>query len=263
MHIHNVFHTAFLKPVLNTTDLTLSELENEVSRIALVDLLRGRDGRDGLPGRDGEDGAPGPKGDKGDKGDKGMSGEQGPPGPKSAGVTYIRWGRTTCPNVPGTQLVYTGRAAGTFYNVQGGAANYLCLPENPDYMSGHNGVQDHTTIHGAEYEVNGVQPLSSRHNHNVPCAVCLASTRAAMIMIPAKTQCPPAWTREYIGYLMTDHKSHHRRMFECMDKDAETLDGGNGDTNGALFYYVEATCNGIECPPYDTQRELTCAVCTY
>ena len=28
------------------------------------------------------------------------------------------------------------------------------------------------------------------------------------------------------------------------------------------FYHVEANCNGMLCPPYDPQKELTCAVCT-
>ena len=83
-----------------------------------------------------------------------------------------------------------------------------------------------------------------------------------MLMIPAKTQCPSSWTLEYVGYLMTEYYNHHRSMFSCMDKDAVRIPGGSGDTNGALFYHVEATCNGILCPPYDTERELTCAVCT-
>ena len=41
---------------------------------------------------------PGPKGDQGSKGDKGQDGK--------AGVKYIRWGRTTCPN--GAEVVYKG-----------------------------------------------------------------------------------------------------------------------------------------------------------
>ena len=34
----------------------------------------------------------------GEKGETGAAGPQGPPGPRSGGVTYVRWGRTTCPN---------------------------------------------------------------------------------------------------------------------------------------------------------------------
>ena len=55
---------------------------------------------------------------------------------------------------------------------------------------------------------------------------------------------------------------HHRRSAVCMDGYPETVRGEAADTNGALFYHMEATCNGLECPPYDPQKELTCVVCT-
>ena len=236
--------------------MTVTEINRALSYIPLIDLLRGRPGRDGLPGRDG---APG---DQGPRGEKGEPGAQGPPGPVTTGVTYIRWGRTTCPQAEGTQLVYSGRAAGTEHTTKGGSAEKICLPEDPDYLTGRNGVQGYSPLKGAEYEAAGGQPFRHLHNHNVPCAVCYASTRVAMLMIPAKTQCPSSWTLEYVGYLMTEAYTHHRSMFSCMDKDAVSIHGGEGNTDGALFYHVEATCNGILCPPYDTQRELTCAVCT-
>ena len=105
------------------------------------------------------------------------------------------------------------------------------------------------------------------HNFNVPCAVCYATTRAAAMMIPAKTTCPQSWTREYYGYLMSAYKGrsthpHYRTMFECVDKDPDSIPGSAADTDGALFYHVEANCNGMPCPPYDPQKELNCVVCT-
>ncbi len=42
-----------------------------------------------------------------------------------------------------------------------------------------------------------------------------------------------------------------------VDKNAQSILGGVGSQNEALYYHVEATCNGILCPAYDTQRELT------
>ena len=122
--------------------MTVTEVNRALSYIPLIDLLRGRPGRDGLPGRDG---APG---DQGLRGEKGEPGAQGPPGPVTAGVTYIRWGRTTCPQVAGTQLVYSGRAAGSHFNSQGGSAEYICLPANPDYLTGRNGVSGYSPLHG-------------------------------------------------------------------------------------------------------------------
>ena len=84
-------------------------------------------------------------------------------------------------------------------------------------------------------------------------------------MIPAKTHCPSTWTLEYSGYLMTEARTwsdHFRTMYECVDKNPDSIPGSVSDANGALFYHVEANCNGMACPPYDPQKELTCAVCT-
>ena len=129
---------------------------------------------------------PGPRGPQGQKGEQGVA---GPPGPRNGGVVYTRWGKSSCPNVTGTTLVYAGRVGGTRWNHKGGAANHLCMPDDPDYLSYQPGVQGHSYVYGAEYETVGA-PLSAVHDHNVPCAVCYASTRVAVTMIPAKTRCP-------------------------------------------------------------------------
>ena len=83
-------------------------------------------------------------------------------------------------------------------------------------------------------------------------------------MIPAKTQCPSTWTLEYSGYLMSEARwnSYSRTMYECIDKNPDSVPGSASAAYGALFYHVEANCNGMLCPPYDQQKELTCAVCT-
>ena len=143
-------HAANCAPSENstTTELkTLDSIEDAISRVPLIDLrlLRGRDGRDGLPGRDGEDGKPGPQGGQG------PPGPQGTPGPRSAGVTYTRWGKSSCPTISGTQLVYVGRAGGSEYNEQGGGAEKLCLPLDPDYITvaRSNSALNFATITGA------------------------------------------------------------------------------------------------------------------
>jgi len=81
-------------------------------------------------------------------------------------------------------------------------------------------------------------------------------------MIPAKTKCPSTWTLEYTGYLMSDDFAQHTTMYECVDRNPDSVPASVANTNGALFYNVEASCNGMACPPYDPQKELTCAVCT-
>ena len=219
-------------------------------------------GPPGPPGPTGPPGPPGPPGPYGPPGPPGPYGPPGPPGPSVGGAVYTRWGRTTCPNITGTQLVYAGRAAGSWWNYKGGAANYLCLPNDPSFLQYTSGSQTlRNYVYGAEYETRD-GPLSALHDHNVPCAVCYVSTRGTVLMIPAKPTCPSSWTQEYNGYLMSEHYNYHRSMFECVDGNPETVSGGSGSQDGVLFHHVEATCHGIGCPPYTAGRELACAVCT-
>ncbi len=241
----------------------------------------GRDGRDGSPGprgqpgRDGRDGQAGqlgprgesgpaggiqgPQGEKGEIGIRGLPGPAGPPGTNSGGVIYTRWGASTCPDVPGTQTVYGGRTGGSHFQHNGGGANYLCMPSDPQYTLKHrDGVQGHAYVYGTEYE----SPIVGTADHNVPCAVCLTTTRETVIMIPARTECPTSWTMEYKGYLMTAHREHKRSTYECVDYNQESIPGSHTNVNGALFYHVEAECSGMQCPPYDPKKELTCVVCT-
>ena len=48
-------------------------------------------------------------------------------------------------------------------------------------------------------------------------------------------------------------------QFTCMDKGMEQILGSGANTNGYLFYTVEAHCDQhIPC----SEKELTCVVCT-
>ena len=219
-----------------------------------MQLLRGRDG---LPGRDG---APGPAGLPGEPGPKG---EKGPAGPQSGGATYIRWGKSSCPgNVTGTEMVYSGIAAGTWYSQTGGGVNHLCMPQVPQYKTDlkYRATQvNNAQLFGVEYQ----GPLQGSHDHNVPCAVCHVSTRSAVLIIPAWYICPDNWTTEYYGYLMVEYYVNKRSStFECVDKDMEALPGSAANTDGAQFHHVEANCNGLPCGPYNDLLELNCVVCT-
>ena len=123
-------------------------------------------------------------------------------------------------------------------------------------------------MHGVEYETGftspgEIGPLYSVNDYNAPCAVCYTSMRGTVVMIPAQLTCPSSWTREYYGYLMTERNDHNRSTFECVDHSPQSVPGSATNTNGALFYHVEVKCStGIACQPYDTQKEVTCVVCT-
>ena len=224
----------------------------------------------GLPGPQGQPGPQGPPGPnngvKGDTGMPGPQGELGPPGPpgplgpSGGGLVYTRWGRTICPTTSETTLVYSGRAGGSHWTQSGGGANYLCLPDDPEYPSTQPplSVTHHATVYGAEYEA-----IAGLQDQNTPCAVCHVATRSSYLMIPAKFSCPSSWIREYHGHLVSEHYSHqNNRAFECLDANPEKVPNSEADQNGALFYYSKAQCVGLQCGPYNTTSPLTCAVCT-
>ncbi|XP_078698972.1 uncharacterized protein LOC144926242 [Branchiostoma floridae x Branchiostoma belcheri] len=230
-------------------------------------------GRDGVAGRDGRDGVQGPAGPSGPvglRGPAGNRGDTGPPGrdgaPGAGGSVYIRWGRKTCTDNTGAELVYSGVAGGTHYTHPGGGTNYQCLPTDPQWGRYQNGVQGWKAfMYGAEYQLNTNIPFGSTslHDDNVPCAVCYVPTRGSKLMIPARNTCYSGWTREYRGYLMASHYSHAgSKEYVCVDEQPEAVPGGHANHDGALFYPVEARCGSLPCPRYVEGRELTCVVCT-
>ena len=180
-----------------------------------------------------------------------------------SGVTYTRWGKSSCPSTTGAQLVYSGRVGGTHYNFQGGSAERICLPDDPVYTSDVtlDSIIFHSVIQGAEYEFQ-LGPARNVTNHNVPCVVCYVPTRAVTVMVPAKPTCPPSWTREYFGYLTADHDGYYRTMYTCIDSSPDVIASSSGNEDGALFHHTTTNCNGLPCPPYEATRTFSCAVCT-
>ena len=186
---------------------------------------------------------------------------------KSGGTTYIRWGRKNCPG-NGSELIYSGYAGGSWYGHSGAAVSMLCLTTNPDWAKYTSSLDSESAfVYGAEYESSSSRTdkfFGPGHvQHDVPCAVCDVQSRSSHIMIPGKTRCHAGWTLEYSGYLMSGYHAHAAaRDYHCVDKYAETLNGGDKNDNGYLLYFVEGRCGSLKCPPYVSGRELTCAVCT-
>ncbi|XP_052790168.1 uncharacterized protein LOC128224384 [Mya arenaria] len=189
-----------------------------------------------------------------------------------SGAVYVRWGRTTCPK-NGTDLVYTGYAAGNYYN-QEGAADYVCLTSEPIW-----GVYDDAAqrisakMYGTEYQfahqsyVDGGSQFFGKnlHDHDAPCAVCQTSRRSS-VMIPGRNRCYPGWTKEYSGYLVAGLSGYSIQKsptnYVCLDADAEYQTGDHVNNDGKVMNLVEAICGSLPCPPYVNYRELTCVVCS-
>ena len=187
---------------------------------------------------------------------------------ESSGSTYIRWGRKSCPSVNGTELVYSGFAAGSHYTETGAASNYICLSPDPNwehYNDSHDAYGAH--VYGAEYQSDGIDNMAKFLGQNVqdedvPCSLC-RSSRPTVVMIPGKNQCYKGWTLEYKGYLSAGNFNHAAASeFVCLDIRPDVLQGGHSDKNGVLFYLAEGRCGSLPCPPYVEGRELTCVVCS-
>ena len=180
----------------------------------------------------------------------------------AGGTNYVRWGKSKCPDT--SRLVYAGKIAGPYYT-HGGGSDYICLHNDPDFLKTTPNFQTNHRgrLYGTEYEASSSPPaFADLFNHNAPCAVCSTRARRETMMIPGRTKCEQGYTREYYGYLMTQSTQYRRTVHICVDVDADSIPGSAANTNGNLLYFVEASCNGINCPPYNDGYEVTCVVCT-
>lgn len=185
------------------------------------------------------------------------------------GATYTRWGRTTCPDATGTELVYRGRVVGSSYR-EAGSSNYLCLSKNPQSLQITYGIQQYRgRLYGTQYYTYDHPPaFSNLARYLAPCSVCRSSVRTSSITIPGSIHCPQTWTKEYYGYLMGEQydRSHHSRAPICVDLNAESDGSGysyyQGYQDFSALYFIETACSGIECPPNNYGGELACVVCT-
>ena len=158
----------------------------------------------------------------------------------SSGSIYTRWGNNSCPDVNGTELVYSGRVAGSQHGT-----DYVCMPDDPEYRPcEHDGCE---TMNGVGlFNYTSVTPCF------VLCAICYLPTRSTVLMIPSKVTCPTNWTYEYSGLLMTDRSNHSQH--ECVDK-ALRCNEITGAEPQTILYPLYA-CN------YCYRKPITCVVCT-
>ena len=112
-----------------------------------------------------------------------------------------------------------------------------------DELTYRSGVNGYAYIWGTQY----VGIIGVTNQHTIPCAVCYVPARPTVLMIPGKASCHPTWTREYFGYLMSEHtgENRHRSMYECVDKDLQSL--SLSPNYGSALYAVEADCS-LVCP---------------
>ena len=176
---------------------------------------------------------------------------------------YIRWGRKVCPG--DAHLIYHGYAAGSHNTHSGGAADTQCLPRDPQWGNVYHGQSATSYIYGAEYQtgIDGSKSIFGEniHDQDVPCAVCEVKGRTTLKMFPARTSCYKGWHLEYNGYMMTTYQSENRANVKCVDANPEVILGQGRNSNGDLFYFIEAA-GQLPTYTYPRGKMLTCVVCT-
>ena len=174
--------------------------------------------------------------------------------------------------------------AGPDYTATGGGANYLCLPDDPQYnLKKQTAIGVHTSMRAVWYqstysESNNIQ--GSVYANRAPCAVCEAEQRVTQVMIPAKTNCPSDWVLEYEGFIMSQAEHHStnsdsflpdtdyfRGTYICVDENIEAHGSKITSHEGSPIYMVRAACSGRvalnSCPPYRSDRmAISCVVCS-
>ncbi|XP_022298441.2 short-chain collagen C4-like isoform X4 [Crassostrea virginica] len=177
----------------------------------------------------------------------------------TAGGTFVRWGRNECPGND-TELVYSGFAGGSRWEHTGAAAEFVCLPPDPDLNTKY--TSSIAFMYGAEYNSNDFVPRA-KNGDDLPCSVCRSTVSSSVLMIPGKSSCYDGWTLQYHGDLVAgDHAHKAATQYICLDEHSETLRAGYRNDNGKLFHPVKAVCGALACPPYQDNRYLTCVVCT-
>ena len=159
-------------------------------------------------------------------------------------------------------FVSTGFVGGSYYNVQGGGANHMCLHSEPIFRPNDEKRSTRATVYGTEYHNPPNQPQLDRHD--VPCAVCLV-TRSVVLMIPGTNLCNEGWTTEYVGQIASEHSggTNHRSEFICLDEDAEmTAYSSPNQDNGAILHTTQVICGSLPCIPYVEDKDLLCVVCS-
>ena len=175
------------------------------------------------------------------------------------GALYVRWGRTTCPAINGTEMVYTGYTGGSLFTERGGPGNHRCMPKDPEFLS-HPSSGGH--LYGTEYEQNF---NGNTANNDAPCSVCKAQ-RTSILMLPGRQHCYPGWVMEYTGILVAGASSAatHESATEyiCLDSASESLDHSAGNDNQNLLHFTSSRCGSLPCPPYKDNGVLSCVVCS-
>lgn len=76
-------------------------------------------------------------------------------------------------------------------------------------------------------------------------------------------RCPEGWTREYVGYLMSQQSNQTRTEFICVNESPQFSTIEQTTADGGQLHFVTAQCrSGLNCEVYREDMELSCVVCS-
>ena len=143
--------------------------------------------------------------------------------------TFIRWGNDTAP--PGTRLVYSGFAYGSYYGHSGGNEPIVLATGDP----GTTMVNDGNLLYPLQTGASNVVPPGVAGDREIVGAVCEAPNRTTIIW--GTHTAPPGWTVLYKGYAMGARYSHESPVGPiCVDADAFDASHPMSGSSGSLVY---------------------------
>lgn len=178
--------------------------------------------------------------------------------PDDYGSVFTRWGHNDCP--ASSKRVYSGFAANGAHNNWQGAANPLCLSGNPENAPDNHGSNNNVArLYGVEYQ--GIYAGNNHNSWDAACALC-AYEGSTTYEAWGTINCGEDHDVLYMGNVMAGHHGHQKENYICVDPERELAVGGNkGNQGGAYWYLAEYECGSLPCDPYDTHKEVACAVC--
>jgi len=158
------------------------------------------------------------------------------------------------------QSNFTGYAGGSWHDHPGGAAEYICMPSDPQWEA-NSGTSNWAFVYGVEYTDS--MAGTSHYNDDAPCAVCRTTTTSSVLMVPGRTTCYPGWKIAYKGFLAAGYYANKAAsQYVCVDGQPEFVPHIGDDDDGKMFENVSSRCGSLACPPYIDHKNLSCVVCT-
>ena len=152
-------------------------------------------------------------------------------------TSYVRWGSSSCP--AGSNKLYTGYAAGSWYDHSGSGYNTLCLhPEPEPLQSSTSDAETYSArVYGTEYESTGYKK-NPKENHDALCTVCSLADGAEDVYTQwgRADGCSNGHETLYTGMAMANYYNQQKSEWVCVDNEHATR-AGSSNNEGANHWY--------------------------